>query len=51
MTTREEDILSSQAYAQAGVMFDKLIESDWNSYHDPNHMMMMNHSSSFQNHI
>jgi hypothetical protein len=27
MTTREEDILSSQAYAQAGVMFDKLIES------------------------
>lgn len=27
MTTREEDILSSDAYAKAGVMFDKLIES------------------------
>jgi hypothetical protein len=27
MTTREEDILSSQQYAEAGVMFDKLLES------------------------
>jgi len=27
MTTREEDILSSQVYAESGVMFDKLIES------------------------
>lgn len=27
MTTREEDILSSQQYAEAGVMFDRLIES------------------------
>ena len=27
MTTKEEDILSSEAYAKAGVMFDRLIES------------------------
>ena len=27
MTTREEDILSSEAYAKAGIMFDRLIES------------------------
>ena len=27
MTTKEEDILSSEAYAKAGIMFDRLIES------------------------